>query len=107
MDLIGDGLPMMAWTDNAVVHDAQAFGFDIGPTEDLADVTAATGTFERASRHEFGDTKYRRIVYHSVATTRFREYLPAAIAADLEKIQRTEDWMGASEAWLQPLVREA
>ncbi|WAS91569.1 hypothetical protein [Nannocystis punicea] len=25
-------------------------------------------------RHEFGDTKYRRVRYHAVATTRFREY---------------------------------
>ena len=106
VDLIGDRPPMMARTGNAVVHDAQAFGFDIGPTEDLADVMATIGTQQRASRHEFGDTKYRRIVYHSVATTRFREYLPAAIAADPEKIQRTEDWTDASEAWLPPLVRD-
>ncbi|MFQ6098291.1 MAG: hypothetical protein ACE5O2_11255, partial [Armatimonadota bacterium] len=27
-------------------------------------------------RHEFGDTKYRRVKYTAVATTRFREYLP-------------------------------
>ena len=106
VDLIGDTPPMMARTNNAVVHDAQAFGFDIGPTEDLADASALLGNVERASRHEFGDTKYRRIVYHSVATTRFREYLPAALAADLGNIQRTEDWETDAGAWLEPLVRD-
>ena len=28
-------------------------------------------------RHEFGDTKYRRVTYTATATTRFREYFPA------------------------------
>jgi hypothetical protein len=28
-------------------------------------------------RHDFGDTKYRRVSYRAVATTRFREYFPA------------------------------
>ncbi len=27
-------------------------------------------------KHEFGDTRYRRVVYRAAATTRFREYLP-------------------------------
>jgi hypothetical protein len=31
------------------------------------------------SRHEFGDTKYRRVSYKLVATTRFREYFPREI----------------------------
>ena len=97
----------MARTGNAVVHDAQAFGFDILPTEDLAAVTGAIGGVARVSRHEFGDTKYRRIVYHSVATTRFRELLPRSmIAAVPGNIQRTEDWQDPAEAWLQPLVRD-
>ena len=82
VDLIGEAPPQMARTGNAVVHDAQAFGFDILPTEDLAAVTAAIGGVARVSRHEFGDTKYRRVVYHSVATTRFRELLPRSIGAD-------------------------
>jgi hypothetical protein len=33
-------------------------------------------------RHEFGDTKHRRVVYHAVATTRFREYFPPEITND-------------------------
>ena len=106
IDLIGEDPPKMARTGNAVVYEAQAFGFDIGPTEDLADVTAVVGASQRLSRHEFRDTKHRRIVYHSVATTRFREYLPPSIAADPLKIQREEDWRDAGEQWLEPLVRE-
>ena len=33
-------------------------------------------------RHEFGDTRYRRIEYRLDGTTRFREYLPAEILTD-------------------------
>lgn len=40
-------------------------------------------------RHEFGDTKFRLVHYHLRATTAFREYFPAAITNDLEKITRT------------------
>jgi hypothetical protein len=106
VDLIGESPPMMARTGNAVVHDAHAFGFDLGPTEDQADVTTTSGTLERASRHEFGDTKYRRIVYHSVATTRFREYLPPSIAAEQLQIQRSETWKDTTGKWLDPLIRD-
>ena len=49
---------------------AQAFGFDI---DDPRTTPRSPST---ARRHEFGDTKYRRIIYHSVATTRFREFFP-------------------------------
>jgi hypothetical protein len=103
VDLISDDPPKMARTGNAVEHDAHAFGFDIGPTEDLADVT--TTTVQRVSRHEFGDTKHRLIVYRSVATTRFREYLPPSIAADPLEIQREEKWQDAAKKWIEPLVR--
>ena len=106
VDLITELAPRMAHTGTAVEHDAQAFGFDIGPTEDLADVTAAIGASQRVSRHEFGDTKYRRIVYHSLATTRFREYLPPSIAATPSDIQREETWQDAADEWLEPLVRD-
>jgi hypothetical protein len=106
VDPIGESPPMMARTGNAVVHNAQAFGFNLGPTDDQANVTTTSGTSQRASRHEFGDTKYRRIVYHSVATTRFREYLPPSIAADLDQIQRSETWQDAAGQWLKPLIRK-
>ncbi len=89
IDLLTDDEPRMRAFGSEVSHRAQAFGFDIGPGEDQAQV-AVSGPVERISRHEFGDTKYRRIVYHSVATTRFREYLPRPIAEDPDRIQRVE-----------------
>ncbi|HSK51301.1 MAG TPA: hypothetical protein VLA44_00995 [Clostridia bacterium] len=106
VDLIDEGTPKMARSGNAVVHDAQAFGFDLGPGEDMADVTTVVKGVARASRHEFGDTKYRRIVYHSVATTRFREYLPPAIAAIPDEIQRREAWQDGSGTWVSALIRD-
>ncbi len=39
--------------------------------------------------HEFHDTKYRKVRYHSVATTRFREYFPAIITSDAANITRS------------------
>jgi len=41
---------------------------------------------ERA--HEFGDTKHRLVTYIPTATTRFREYLPAAIRKDANNLTR-------------------
>jgi len=53
----------------------------------------------RDPRHtqQFRDTKYRRVAYTAVATTRFREYFPPSITDDPAKITRT----GADGA-LQP-----
>lgn len=42
----------------------------------------------RPNRHEFGDSKFRLIRYHLLATTRFREYLPPALADDPANITR-------------------
>ncbi len=39
-------------------------------------------------RHDFGDQKFRFLRYSLLATTRFREYLPPSITADLEQITR-------------------
>lgn len=39
--------------------------------------------------HEFGDTKYRRVVYQVTATSRFREYFPPEITAQPGLISRT------------------
>ena len=86
VDLLTEDVPQMRSLGTEIHHEARAFGWDIGPGEDKAPLTA-TG---RVSRHAFGDTKYRRILYHSVATTRFREYLPREIADDPLAIQRVE-----------------
>lgn len=45
-------------------------------------------------RHEFGDTKYRRVTYKAVATTRFREYFPFSdddIASGKARITRESE----------------
>lgn len=39
-------------------------------------------------RHEFNDTKYRKIDYSLLATTRFREYFPQSIWSDPTNISR-------------------
>lgn len=93
VDLVTDDEPRMTEFGTAVPHSAQAFGFDIGPGETLAHVNEK-GAPGRLARHEFGDTKYRAITYHSVATTRFREYFPTTITGDLANIQRTESVTG-------------
>jgi hypothetical protein len=53
---------------------------------------AAVGhwTFERGvpmppQRHEFGDTRHRRVKYRLCAASRFREYLPAGTGLDLTR----------------------
>jgi hypothetical protein len=34
------------------------------------------------SRHEFGDTAYRKVTYQALATSRFREYFPPQVTGD-------------------------
>lgn len=84
VDLVTDDEPRMRAFGTEVPHRAHAFGFEIRRSEDQAQVHA------HQARHEFGDTKYRRIVYHSVATTRFREFLPRPLTDVPANIQRVE-----------------
>ncbi len=44
-----------------------------------------------APRHEFGDTKYRKVYYRAVASTRFREYFSPAITSDPKNITRESE----------------
>ena len=81
----------------AVPYRAQAFGFDIRRPR-----TRRRSFIRRA--HEFGDTKYRRVVYHGVATTRFREFLPRPLTDVPENIQRRGLESDAAEDGLEPLV---
>jgi hypothetical protein len=43
------------------------------------------------TRHEFGDTKYRRVTYRVRATTRFREYFPETLTRDIANISQVSD----------------
>jgi hypothetical protein len=64
---------------------AHVADFELEATEDdcaigLDDAPATAGTPRKHRvRHEFGDTKHRRVTYHALATTRFREYFPREI----------------------------
>jgi hypothetical protein len=84
VDLVTDDEPRMRAFGTEVPHRAHAFGFDIKRSENQAEVAL------HQARQEFGDTKYRRIVYHSVATTRFREFLPRPLTDVPANIQRVE-----------------
>ncbi|MDQ3813804.1 MAG: hypothetical protein M3347_07615, partial [Armatimonadota bacterium] len=59
--------------------------------EDLR-VEADDTTANLSQRHEFHDTKHRRVRYQAVATTRFREYFGPAIINDPKNITRSSAW---------------
>jgi hypothetical protein len=61
---------------------------------------------DRVSRHEFGDTKYRRATYHAVATTRYREFFPRTITDHSEKITLTESVTNEDGTPRSELVRD-
>ncbi len=44
-----------------------------------------------SARHELGDTKYRRVAYRGVATTRYKSHFPATITDDPANITRAGD----------------
>src|SRR5262249_34880037 len=66
---------------------------ETGPTDYTLHLVV-TQPQDRVSRHEFGDTKYRRIAYHAVATPRYREFFPRTITDVPEKITAAEPALG-------------
>lgn len=53
-------------------------------------------------KHAVGDTKHHSIQYSLIATTRFREHFPAAVAGDPDKLIRpSKDAPGGPEAAIQ------
>ena len=42
-----------------------------------------------AQRHEFGDTKYRHVIYTTVATTRFMESFPSSLTSNAANVTQT------------------
>jgi hypothetical protein len=98
VDLVTDDAPRMSLLGTAVPFRASAFGFDIERWEDDAEVSA------HDARHEFGDTKYRRITYRSIATTRFREFFPRTLTDVPANIQRVEETAGGEGTTLAALV---
>ena len=57
-------------------------------------LSAAASHIEQVRPHEFGDTAYRRVSYHMIASTRFREYfdpdLPVEKGQRLGNVQTVE-----------------
>jgi hypothetical protein len=61
---------------HVVPDPAQPDHIEFGPAQ------AAVVGIDREARpqvHDFGDTRYRRVEYHLLGTTRFREYVPAPV----------------------------
>ena len=57
------------------------------PPEELAPTLKLGYSF----RHDFGDTKYRKVSYSAVAATRFAEYFPIKDAAQLSRVSPNFD----------------
>jgi hypothetical protein len=66
----------------------------------VEDVTLPT--LDLHHQHNLGDTKFRRINYTAIATTRFREYFPAKITADEKNIQRNSNDALADGKYVAP-----
>ena len=66
-----------------IPYRAQAFGFEIRRSEDRAEVGPTTPATSSATRVPADP-------YHSVATTRFREFLPRPLTEQPANIQRVE-----------------
>ena len=56
---------------------AHVFDMHILPHDEVANFFG-----ESQRRHDFGDTRYRHVLYQAVTTTRFKEYLPKSIRED-------------------------
>ena len=58
----------------------------------VADIEAADAANDTLAidkiRHSLGDTKYHRVTYWPIATTRFREYFPASVTSDPQNLIR-------------------
>jgi len=83
---------LASWTDPAepgqpaVQSTAHALRTSLPPAASLGEITPGSGgapdvlkIFGPAAYQEFGDTKYRRVTYQAVASTRFAEYFPAQV----------------------------
>jgi hypothetical protein len=75
----GDPVPIATYTKAPT----DSFEFNAPPRE--SDARAKSFL----ARHEFGDTRHRRVTYRLVAATRFKEHFPARITSDTANITRT------------------
>jgi hypothetical protein len=88
-DDLSDATPLHV-EPKIITGEAHAFDVTVAyprrPVADPVDAINSVVAFNRP--HEFGDTRYRRVTYTALATTRFRDDLPAAIASQPEQISR-------------------
>jgi len=86
--------PMRGTLGEIPLTENHANDFMLAGAANAVQLPPATGMIDtgdkrtRGNRHEFGDTKFRLVRYRIEATTRFREYLPAALYAQREQITR-------------------
>ncbi len=69
-----------------VIRNAAGHAIDLPLGSD--DTVAAIDDAHTNNHHEFHDTKHRNVTYTAVATTRFKEYFPAAITDNADNITR-------------------
>lgn len=83
-----------------VARKACAFDFHVEPSE-----TGKQFIADYARMHEFGDTRYRKVSYRAVATSRFKEYMPKALRDDPKAVFWRES--GAVEIEIPNAARPA
>jgi hypothetical protein len=86
-----------AWTDpvddpanpagpQKVDHTGRAFSLAVDYAATSLAINPVLAAAGPVNRHELGDTKHRWVTYSPDATTRYREYFPAAVANDPAQI---------------------
>jgi hypothetical protein len=101
VDLDTDDAPRMRESNTEVPHRAHAFGFEVRRSDQARSLQQA--------RHEFGDTN-TAAQYRSVATTRFREFLPRPLTdvqANIERAEADTDANNQDRAALVPYSSSA
>jgi len=82
--------PQMAIAPVAILKAGTRIPTDVRLLRPPAEL-APTQKFGYSWRHDFGDTKYRKVSYSAVATTRFAEYFPIKDPAQLTRTSPTVD----------------
>ena len=68
---------------------------------------ALAAEYKKHFVHEFGSTKYHRVSYRAVATTRYKEYFPPEITANPDNITWTSEFAGHDVVKPQPTKAKA
>ncbi len=77
---------------STIQGNAHVCDFTVAATEGLAGIgrtDVLSAPVVHRAEHDFGDTRYREVRCHAVATTRFRDHFPPVIANDQSRITTT------------------